>query len=161
MSDTGWKSPGGYEDNDGVVDPANAYSSNNLYAVFDDWWYNNVEYKTFSISIPSGATITGVEVSVEANDTLPSGGYYLNVQLSTDGGSSFSTAKSATIIGSTDKNYTYGGSSDLWGETLTYNSFGDNFRVKLTSQATVGDGYYINVDHIQIKVYYTELGPVV
>lgn len=161
MSDTGWVSPSGYEDNNGVINPGNAYSSNNTYAVFDDFWYNSVEYKTFGISIPTGATINGIEVSVEANTTMTAGGYRLEVQLSKDGGGTFSTAKSATVTGATDTNYTYGGSSDLWGETWTDSSFGSNFRIKPEIQATIGDGYYINVDHIQIKVYYTESGPTV
>ena len=158
MADTGWKSPIGYEDNTGVSNPKNAYSSDDSYAVFNDYSMDSVEYKISAISIPAGATIKGIEVAVEANTTVPSGGYNLMVQLSKDGGSSFTTAKSSTIKGSTDVNYTYGGQTDLWGTTWSYSDFGSNFRIKLQINATIGDGYFINVDHIRIKVYYTEGG---
>ncbi len=49
----------------------------------------------------------------------------------------------------------YGSSTDLWGTTWSYSDFGSNFRIKLQINATLADDYFINVDHIQIKVYYT------
>lgn len=161
MSDTGWKSPIGYEDNTGVSNPENAYSSDNSYAVFNDYFMDSIEYKLSTISIPIGATIKGIEVSVEANITMPSGGYNLMIQLSKDGGSSFTTAKSSVIKGSTDVNYVYGGSTDLWGATWSYSDFSSNFRIKLQINATLGDGYFINVDHVQIKIYYEDPPPII
>ena len=161
MADTGWKSPIGYEDNTGVSSPENAYSSDDSYAVFNDYSMDSVEYKISAISIPAGATIKGIEVAVEANTTMPSGGYNLSTQLSKDGGGSFTTAKNCTIIGLTDVSYTYGGQTDLWGTTWSSSDFGSSFRIKLQIQATIGDGYFTNVDHVQIKIYYEDPPPII
>jgi hypothetical protein len=56
--------------------------------------------------------------------------------------------------------YSYGSSSDLWGETWTAEEINDeDFGVVLSVKALVSDGDAY-VDHIQITVYYTEnIGP--
>ncbi len=161
MSDTGWKSPGAYEDNRTdelywlVSNPENVYLSDNSYAFFDDWYWHSVEYKSFSsLSIPSGAIIDGIEVAVEAK--ISSGSHNLYIALSTDGGSNFTSDKTKSISATSDTEYTFGGSADTWGGNFNSGSFGNDFRVRVLTLDTLGDGYDIYIDHIQIKVYYTD-----
>jgi len=52
--------------NSGVVTPENAYTSNNVYADFDNGG-DNVRYISYGFSIPAGATIQGIQVLVECN----------------------------------------------------------------------------------------------
>ena len=65
--DTGWKSPTGTGDNyNQWTNPTNAYSSDDNYATAAIAGASKCQdYTNFNFDIPAGATIDGVEISLE------------------------------------------------------------------------------------------------
>ena len=149
-SNTGWNSPS-LSAAGAFTNPNNAFSSNNIYA--DAIAGTSESYANFrsTFTIPSGATIMGIEVRVEANRI---GGNTANfdVSLSWNGGGNFTGTKNTGNFGSSDTQITVGGISDTWGRTWSIGDFTDsNFRVRLYANA---DKAYISLDHVQVRVYY-------
>ena len=110
----------------------------------------------YTFGIPSGATINGIEVNTEFSISSASYTATLQISLSWDNGTNYTTAKSDTITGTTtDKNSTMGGVADTWGRSWTDTEFADGtFLVKVEGKSsTVGNS--CRLDFLQIKVYYT------
>jgi hypothetical protein len=171
MSDTGWKSPGTVVSDDSVgttawSNPSNATASDDNYAVTSHMFFNEIYYTeylkatNFGFGIPSGSTIDGIEVGIEMLGSYDMG--------DSPEESEIKIVKSDGTVGATNKStgasiegeavFSYGGSSDKWGETWSASDINDtDFGVVfsgLTNPDPTGQGIY--VDHIQIKVYYTE-----
>ncbi len=68
-ADTSFKSPAGTESPNEWSNPTNAFSSNDLYATADSD-DDDQGYNTFNFAVPSGSTIDGIEVSLEAVSSL-------------------------------------------------------------------------------------------
>ena len=126
-----------------------SYSYNTSYMIETDYLCAT----NFGASIPSDATINGVEVKIYKRDT-GLGTTDMNIKLLKGsvpvGTSSIPVAWSNTITAAT-----YGGPSDLWGTTLTPSdvnsvTFGVGLTVYKTSMYT-----YPEVDYITLKIYYT------
>ena len=131
--------------------PANAYSTDNTYAS-ETTNGEEQDYGNFGLSIPGSNTINGIEINVEARDT---GLGNLDVALSYDGGTTYTSIKNSGALTGSDAVYTYGGSTDTWGRTWSPSEFSDtNFRVRLTAHPTT----QIDVDHIQIKIHHAATG---
>jgi hypothetical protein len=112
------------------------------------------QFSVFDHSVPGTDAITGVEVKVEASsdDTIRT----LSVDLSWDGGTTWTSAQSEMLTG-TDSVYEFGGPSDLWGRSWTPAEFSDaNFRLRLTAE--MNDDGTLNVDAIQVRVYHQATG---
>ena len=152
-TDTGFKSPSATgQDYNQWSNPTNAFASDNSRAREDrngqqQDWYN------FTFGVPGGATIVGIEVSVEAVDWDCSNDG-VDIELSWDGGTSYtSSGKGASWPCETEVTNTFGGSADTWGRTWSDFEFSNaNFRLRLTKTGT--DWVFIFVDHVQAKVYY-------
>lgn len=165
MSDTGWKGPGTVVNDDSVSgkswqNPDNAkIEDGNTSYIIEPAYTQYLKATNFGFSVPSGATIDGIEVGVKRKSS--SADYWIldySVKLvKSDGG--FSVANRAnTDPGqwSTTLTYAfYGGSSDLWGESWTSSDINNsNFGIAFSVDGC--DDPSLEVDHIQIKVYYTE-----
>ena len=140
----------------GWTNSGNVYVSDNKRAQYDLFISgSNTTYLTatdFGFSIPAGATINGVKVSVECF-SYPSGMTTADINLV---GVS-TTRKTGPFLPweTTDTVYTYGGSTDLWGGTLTpddINSSDFGFEIRGASNSPV-IGY---IDYVEIEVYFTE-----
>lgn len=134
-------------DGSGWVTPDNAFTSNDVYAT--GITASQQKYSTFTFTLTSTTTIVnGIKIIVEgaglgANSPL-------NLDLSYNAGTNWSSTKSNTILNGADANYTYGSSTDTWGRTWVYSDFSDpNFRVRLTN----GGANAINVDNFTVTVY--------
>ncbi len=110
----------------------------------------------YSFGIPSGATIDGIEVNSEFSTSSTVQIATLQVSLSWDNGTTYTTAKSDTITGTTtDKNSTMGGATDTWGRSWTDSEFANGtFLVKVEGKSNAA-GTGCRLDFFQIKVYYT------
>jgi len=147
---TGLLSPSTNVNIAGVNNPGRAYTSNDSYAVFgalDD----AAKYAGFSISIPSGANILGIEVRLEGN---VANNRDLNISLTWDNGTTYTSEKPMTRFGTTDDFRTVGGSTDTWGRTwslseLTSTNFGVRCRVPASASGN------LNLDHLQVNIYYS------
>ena len=115
----------------------------------------------FGFSIPSGATIDGILVEVERKKQNSIGSVSDTAVKIVKGGTVGSTNKAIGGYWSTTDTYiSYGGSSDLWGETWSDSDINaTDFGVVFSPTVTGGKGAGVaNVDHIRVTVYYTETG---
>jgi len=129
---------------------ANAYDqTDGTYAVDNTGVTNN--FSTHNFSIPGSNVINGVEVKMEISGTTAAG--TIDVDLSWDGGTSWTSAKSTPTLTTTDSAVSLGGSSDKWGRTSwIVSDFSDvNFVVRLTGNPSSNT---VQVDAIQVRVYH-------
>lgn len=167
MADTGFVAAGTTANN-GVGDTAwsnlgNAASSNNSYMTAALGSGSKTTqtglFTNFGFSIPSGATIDGVEVLAERKTSTGTRGKDQTVSLIKGGTVSGNNKASATAYTTTDVQVTYGGPTDLWGLTLTDTDVNaSNFGVAFRSNNNASGAATVSVDVVNIKVYYTASG---
>ena len=159
-ADTGWMNPsadafdtGG--DGDGFeTTPEGAYDDEGSVARNANGAGDRHRYYDYGFNIPSSATIYGIEVRLDwyldnVDDTSS-----MDVELSWDGGSSWTVAKNDPTNSATEHTSILGGPTDAWGHTWNGDSFSNaNFRVRLTcnSGSVVRDFY---LDWVPVIVYY-------
>lgn len=149
----------------------NAANSDDAYALastppFSSGDSNYLKVTNFGFSIPSGATIDGIEVGVEKTGSGSGAANVVdNIVKLVKGGSVVGDDKSDGTTqwnnGYTYVDYTatYGGSSDLWGESWTDSDINSSdFGMVISAALTgiSGGGVIARIDHVKITVYYTE-----
>ncbi len=171
--DTGYMSPtangantGG--DNDGFEsNPTRAYTDNSSFAV-DSNSGSDVgtsctgtdkdkhRFYNYDFSLPNGAAIDGIEVRLDAKVDSNSGAPKMCVQISWDGGTTWTAAKSTPgSLTTSETTYILGSSSDTWGRTWSDTNFtNSNFRLRVVNVAskTARD---FSLDWAAVKVYYS------
>lgn len=127
--------------------------------------YSNYAKATgFGFSIPSGATIDGIQVDIKRKASISNASYNAsdNIVKMVKGGTVVGTNKAVAGNWSTTLAYTtYGGATDLWGESWTDtdingSTFGAVLSCKMFAIGKSYDSTYF--DHIRITVYYTAGG---
>jgi RHS repeat-associated protein len=117
------------------------------------------QVSNFGFGVPSGATINGIAVTEEFHcSSVCSAGRYAGVAtaLSWNDGTTFTSDKSATTTSATDIIQTFGGPSDTWGRIWSDTELASTtFRLRLAGAGSQGT---LNVDQVQVKVYYTTSG---
>ena len=143
------------------VNPTNATSSDNVYAVATNSGGSNspshyLKATNFGFSIPAGATIDGILVEIEKKSQSAFCKDINVLIIKSDG--SLGTENKADIINnwSTSDTYkSYGSSSDLWSETWTLADINDaDFGVVIS--ANIIGFTTSSIDHIRITITYTE-----
>jgi hypothetical protein len=98
--------------------------------------------------------LVGIEVRLDAKADSTSGDPKLCVQLSWDGGTTWTTAKSTPTLGTTEGIYILGGNADTWGHSWQVGDFSTtNFRVRVISVAS-STARDFSLDWVAVKVYY-------
>jgi subtilisin family serine protease len=121
------------------------------------WSYSNRDRHTFygfGNSAPDTAQVRGIQVRLDAWVDISSGSPALGVELSWDGGSSWTTATIVSIQSALQSTFYLGGSSDTWGRSWTGAEVnGNNLRIRITtgSESTSRDFF---LDHLSINVFY-------
>jgi len=157
-------------DNNGYqTNPTNAYADNTNSAVDTDSGANTNNtctvigsdkhnYYNYNISLPSEAVITGIEVKQDiAVDSLTDSPFSC-VQLSWDGGTTWTTATSQTLSATAQTTYTYGGSANIWGRTWATSELTNaNFRVRAINGDTRNNrsNRDFSLDWIPVKIHYS------
>lgn len=157
MSSTGNVFPGTGENNAGIgatawTNPGNVVSDNATDATCAAGASSQyLIARNFGFTVPSIATINGITVRVEASEH--SGGTEsLNARLQDDSAALIGSSKANTISGTGKSVYTYGGTADVWGATLTPTILNDaDFGVRLWF-TTAHD---VRVDFVTLAVEYT------
>lgn len=171
MADTGWVSPGTITTSSAVgtidwTNPTNASASDNSFAtVSESFTTKNTYYlkaTNFGFSVPADNLIDGIEVRIEKKADSDDSSYLLDsqVKLVKSDGSIGTTNKAdlTTHYPTTDTYIVYGGPSDNWSEGLLYGDVNDvDFGVVISSRLIVDHTVVVSIDHIQIKVYYSEI----
>jgi hypothetical protein len=170
MSSIGPLSPGTCADDSAVgtvawANPDNAKVSDNVYAVLSGGTSSHyLKATNFGFSIPTGATINGILLEIQQRVvTSGDGANPSQVRIVKADGSIGTTNKgSSSMYGiwqsTTPAYWSFGSSTDLWGETWTPADINDvDFGSVLGVTSTSAPGLFSSeVDHIRITVYYTE-----
>jgi hypothetical protein len=171
-SDTGLVSPqanaaaGGGDRNGFQTSPGNAHQDDGLLAADVNSGKNTSsdctnsgkdkhQFYDYPFSLPAGAAITGIEVRLDALADSTAGSPQMCVQLSWDGGTSWTPSLQLTpVLGTTEVTYLLGGSGDTWGRSWSAAEFNDGaFQVRITNVATAtARDFYL--DWVAVKVYY-------
>lgn len=153
-------------DNNGYQSsPTNAYANDGLFAVDTNSGTNTGtncdgidkdkhQYYNYDFSIPSGATINGIEANLVAKADSTTGTPKICVELSYDGGAHWTAAKTTNNLTTSSATYVLGGSADTWGRSWSYNDFSNsNFRVRVINVAS-NTSRDFSLDWVGVKVYY-------
>ena len=108
----------------------------------------------YGISLPSAATVRGIEVRLDARVDSTSGSPRMCVQLSWNGGVSWTTAQATSTLSTTMSTRTLGSATNTWGRTWTPADLSNaNFRVRVinTADSTSRD---FSLDWIAVRVTY-------
>ena len=155
----------GSGDNNGYeVVPANAFGNDGLFAVDNNSGTNNQTsctstrkdrhtFYNYGFSIPGGATIRGIEVRLDGRADSTSGAPKFCVQISWNGGASWTAAKSTSTLTTSEATYLLGGAADLWGRAWSSSDF-TNFRVRITNVASSTSRDF-SLDWAAVQVTYT------
>ena len=109
-------------------------------------------------NIPSGSTIAGI--TVRADIAVDSVGHspWTAIQLSWDGGTSWTTVQQLALSDTAETTYTYGGPADNWGHAWSTSELSDTFfRVRVIN----GDGHGsqnardFSLDYIPVSITFT------
>jgi len=154
--ETGWHSPSANEDNSNWTDPQNAYASDDAYMTTTTTGEDGATVKlyNFNISIPSGSTINGIEVGIEAKISTATGARKVRARLMYNGRANETSLKKTNPLTTSDTYYILGRPADTWGRNWSVDDFSnDNFAVRVTSN--MNKDCTISFDHVRVKVYYT------
>lgn len=166
MSVTDWKFPGTAV----VVDTGQANWNNPDYVKVADTNYATCTSKTLNLtpvntlratnfdfsSIPSGATIGGIEVQVQryvdVGKTAKDNTVQLRITAGLVGNNKASGVKWPTSL----EERTYGGATDKWGTSIVTSDLNSYFGLDfIPAVDDNGDGTTLYVNYIAIRIYYT------
>jgi len=142
-------------DGDGFeLNPTNAFADGGGNASNVDGAGDRQRYYNYGFSISSSCAIEGIEVRLDwwLDDTL--GTNSMSVELSWDGGASWTSAKTDSTETTTEHSVVLGGPADTWGRAWTPSELSDaNFRVRLTSNSDSSSRDFF-LDWVPVKVYH-------
>ncbi len=156
----------GAGDNNGFqTNPTNAFVDDGLYAVDTNsgsgtstsctsTQKDKHRFYNYGFSLPGGASIQGIEVRVNGRVDSTSGSPKVCVQLSWDGGTTWTAAKTTGTLATAEASYTVGGAADTWGRTWSAAELGDGtLRVRLVpiASSTARD---FSLDWVGVRVRY-------
>ena len=111
-------------------------------------------YFNYGLALSSDATINGIEVRLDSRVDSTSGSPRMCVELSWDGGASWTTPLTSPTLSTSMTSRTLGGTANTWGRSWTPADLSNaNFRVRVTTVAnsTVRD---FTLDWIAVRVTY-------
>lgn len=155
-SNTGWKDPtaNAADAGDGFEgSPENAYTDDSAIASNIDGAGDSHIYYGYDFGLPEGATIEGIEVRLDWYvDSMP-GNHRLLVELSWDGGTSWTSAQKTKKGKPSETTEILGSPSDTWGRNWTVDELASaNFRVRITCYSNKPEqDFYL--DWVAVNVY--------
>jgi hypothetical protein len=120
-------------------------------------------FRDYNISLPAGATITGIQVRLDAwvDSTSSTSTRQMCAELSWNGGASWTSAKNTSNLSTSQATYTLGGSSDNWGRTWSASDTSNgNFRLRITNVAN-NNSRDFSLDWAAVNVHYTTPHPLI
>jgi hypothetical protein len=153
------------DDNGFQTNPAQAYSDDGLRAEdvnsgssnSTDCSHNGKDrhrFFSFPFALPGEATVSGIEVRLDANADSAAGLPVMCIELSWDGGASWTAAQLTPPLGTSETTYLLGGPADSWGygwSAAELNSGQLQVRITNVSAAVARDFY---LDWVAVQVYY-------
>jgi hypothetical protein len=118
------------------------------------------QFFNYNVVLPPSATVTGVEVRLDAFvDSPGSNAPVICVQISWDGGRTWTNAKQTATLTTSESTYILGGASDTWGRAWTLSNFTNaNFRLRVSDIASGGGAKSrdFSLDWIALRVTYRQ-----
>jgi hypothetical protein len=111
-------------------------------------------FYNFNVSLPGTAIVQGIEVQLNGSADSTFGGPRFCVQLSWNGGTSWTAAQSTVTLGTAAQTFTLGSATNGWGRTWTPSNFSNtNFRVRVidVASSTARD---FSLDRVALRVTY-------
>ena len=150
--------PNAFTDGAGVAQDVNSGTNNNSSCTQNS--KDKHRFYDYNISLPGGATVTGIEVRLDAFvDSVGSNSPKMCVQLSWDGGVTWTTAKQTPTLTTSEATYFLGGIADTWGRTWTSTNLSNtNFRVRVIDVASSANAPSrdFSLDWIAVRVSYQQ-----
>jgi hypothetical protein len=156
----------GAGDNNGYqTNPANAYANDSVFAVDTNSGTNNNTsctntgkdkhtFSNYNFSLTPTAVITGIQVRLDARADSANSAPKLCVEISWNGGTTWTAVKNTTSLTTTETTYTLGGTADTWGRAWTVNDFTNaNFRIRITDVASNANRDF-SLDYVAVNVTY-------
>ena len=139
--------------------PSNAFADTGGNASNANGAGDRHRYYGYSFGLPVGMNVDGIEVRTDWYLDSNSGTNSLSVELSWDGGTSWTTTQTSTDESTNSSNTdTVGGSTNTWGRSWLPTDFSSsNFRVRLTSNST-DDNRDFFLDWLPVTLYYSNGG---
>jgi hypothetical protein len=112
-------------------------------------------FRDYGFALPAGASVKGIQVRLDAYADSTSGTPRMCVQLSADGGSSWTTSKTTAALTTTQGTYVLGSSTDMWGKTWSASNLGNTrlrVRVINVASSTARD---FSLAWVAVKIHYT------
>lgn len=112
-------------------------------------------FYNYGFSIPAGASIRGIEVRLDALVDGTGGAPAICVEISWNGGASWTAGKITPTLTTAEATYTLGANTDTWGRTWATTEFTNaNFRIRtITIASSTARDYQL--DWIPVQVTYT------
>jgi hypothetical protein len=112
-------------------------------------------YYNYNVSIPAGSTIDGIELRLDAWADATAGAPSMCVELSWNGGATWTAVKTTPNLTATQATYTLGSATDTWGRTWATTDFTNaNFRVRITDVNSNNNRDH-RLDWVTLRVAYT------
>ena len=153
-------------DNNGFeTNPANGYVADTAFAVDANSGTNTIASCTnagkdkhaffnYGITVPAGLTVAGIEVRLDAKADDTAGAPQMCVQLSWNGGLSWTAAQTTPTLTTSTATYVLGGAANLWGRTWTIaNTANSSFRLRIIDVAA-STGRTFSLDGVAVRVTY-------
>lgn len=155
-------------DGDGFeVDPGNAFLDDDVYAAdMNSGTANDTNcassvkdshiFGSYDLSIPAGASVDGIVVELHAVVDGNGGGPFACVDVSPDGGLTWTQLKSTPTISKTESTFPLGGPADTWGRSWSSPELADGeFLVRVTNVAAGGGKRDFFLDWVPVQVFYS------
>lgn len=153
-------------DNNGFeTNPANAYMDDGVFAVDNNSGTGTSTsctnsgkdkhlFRDFNMNLSGAAAVRGIEVRLDGRADSTSGVPRFCVQLSWNGGTTWTVAKSTVTLSTIEQTFVLGGAADSWGRAWLTNDLANaNFRVRIINIAgsTARD---FSLDWVAVRVTY-------
>lgn len=113
-------------------------------------------FGNFGVVVPTVATIRGVEVRTQSwLKSATTGTNKVCVQISTDAGVTWTSAISSTTLTATEKVYTLGSSSNLWGRSFLTTQFTNGLFLVRVVDASRAVNKTFALDTVEVRVSYS------
>jgi hypothetical protein len=111
-------------------------------------------FYNYNLSIPPSSTIKGIEIRLDAKVDSTSGSPKLCLQLSWNGGATWTAPKSTPMLKTSAGTYVLGNAADLWGRTWAVGDISNtSLRVRVTSVASSTSRDF-SLDWVAVRVTY-------
>jgi len=112
-------------------------------------------YFNYPLSIPSGSTITGIEVRTDARADSSSGAPHFCVEISWNNGANWTAMKTGPNLTTTERSDVLGSANDNWGRTWNTSELTNaSFRVRIVSVSSSTSRDFF-LDWLPVRVWYS------